>query len=40
MFFTLSGIVIDVSALHPENAACPMLVRFAGIVVETSELQL
>ena len=33
MLVTLSGIVILVKPLHPENALRPMLVTLSGIVI-------
>lgn len=40
MLVTLSGIVIFVSPLQPENAEYPMLVTQSGIVIVVSLLQL
>jgi hypothetical protein len=36
MLVTLSGIVISVSPVHPENALTPMLVTPSGIVIPVS----
>jgi len=38
MLVTLSGIVIDVKRLQPENAEPPMLVTLSGIVIDVKPL--
>jgi hypothetical protein len=40
MLITLSGIVIEVNPLHPENAELSMLVTPLPIVIDVSPLQL
>ena len=39
MFWTLSGIVMLVSPVQPENASLPMLVTLFGIVMLVSPVQ-
>ena len=39
MLVTLSGIVIDVSAVQSLNAQSPMLVTLSGIVIDVSAVQ-
>ena len=39
MLVTLLGMVILVRAVHPENAALPMLVTLSGIVTLVSPVQ-
>jgi hypothetical protein len=34
MLVTLSGMVMEVRLLHPQNAASPMLVTLSGMVIE------
>ena len=39
MLVTLSGIVILVSEVQPENAELPMIVTLSGIAILSSEVQ-
>ena len=39
MLVTLSGIVIEVKPVQPENALSPMFVTLSGIVTEVKSVQ-
>ena len=39
MLITLSGIVIEVKPVQPENAEPPILVTLSGIVIEVKPVQ-
>ena len=40
MLVTLSGMLMQVSDLHLENADSPMLVTLSGMLMQVSDLQL